>query len=278
MNAMRIAVVGATGLVGRPTVGALEHSGHAVVPVSRSTGVDLLTGAGLEQAMDGVDAVVDVTNTVAADPADAERFFESATCNLLAAEERAGVAHHVVLSIVGLDRIRGNGHFHGKRRQEALVQAGPVPWTIQRATQFFELPAMVVGWTRSRGTATIPPLLTQPVAVQDVAEVLAELVTGPPRGRTPDLAGPEPQDFVDMARRILALGQDRTRLVPSWRDGPFGVEAAGEVLLPGASARLGTTTFDSWLARSSGAGEVHVDLLHPKRSDHPRHPRARSAP
>jgi uncharacterized protein YbjT (DUF2867 family) len=176
MNAMRIAVVGATGLVGGPTVGALEHGGHAVVPVSRSTGVDLLTGAGLEHALDGVEAVVDVTNTVAADPAEVERFFEGATRNLLAAEERAGVGHHVVLSIVGLDRIRGNGHYHGKRRQEALIQGGPVPWTIQRATQFFELPAMIVGWTRSQGAATIPPLLIQPVAVQDVAAVLAELV------------------------------------------------------------------------------------------------------
>ncbi|MCV2489168.1 3-beta hydroxysteroid dehydrogenase [Geodermatophilus sp. YIM 151500] len=266
MSAMRIAVVGATGLVGEPTVGALEHRGHAVVPVSRSTGVDLLTGAGLENALDGVDAVVDVTNTVAVHPAEAERFFESATCNLLAAEERAGVGHHVVLSIVGLDRIRGNGHYHGKRRQETLVQGGPVPWTIQRTTQFFELPAMVVSWTRSHGAATIPPLLIQPVAVQDVAAVLAELVTGPPRGWAPDLAGPELQDFVDMARRILATGQDHTRLVPSWRDGPFGVEAAGEVLLPGPCARLGTTTFDSWLARSPGTVDVD-DLLDPRRSD-----------
>ncbi len=256
---MRIAVIGATGLVGGPTVAALQDRGHAVVPVSRSTGVDLLTGAGLEKALDGVDAVVDVTNTVATDPAEAERFFESATCNLLAAEEHAGVGHLVVLSIVGLDRIRGNGHYHGKRRQEALVQGGPVPWTIQRATQFFELPAMVVGWTRSRGVATIPPLLIQPVAVQDVVAVLAELVTGPPRGWAPDLAGPEPQDFVDMARRILVLGQDRIRLVPSWRDGPFGVEAAGEVLLPGPSARLGSTTFDSWLDRSPGPVDAHGD-------------------
>jgi uncharacterized protein YbjT (DUF2867 family) len=278
MDAMRIAVAGATGLVGGPTVGVLEHWGHAVVRVSRSTGVDLLTGTGLEKALDGVDAVVDVTNTVATDPAEAERFVESATCNLLAAEERAGVGHHMVLSIVGLDRIRGNGHYHGKRRQETLVQGGPVPWTIQRATQFFELPAMVVGWTGSQGAAPIPPLLVQPVAVRDVAVDLAELVTGPLRGRAPDLAGPEPQDFVDMARRILALEQDRTRLVPSWRDGPFGVAAAGEVLLPGPSARWGITTFDSWLARSPGAVDVRVDLLDPNRSDHFPHPRTRVGP
>jgi uncharacterized protein YbjT (DUF2867 family) len=245
---MRIAVVGATGLVGRLTVSALQHGGHVVVPVSRATGVDLRTGEGLDAALDGVDAVVDVTNTVAADPTEAESFFASATGNLLAAEERAGVRHHVVVSIVGLDRIRGNGHYHGKRRQEALVERGPVPWTIQRATQFFELPAMVVGWTAARGAATIPPLLVQPVAVQDVAAVLAEVVTGPPRGRTRDLAGPEPHDFVDMARRILTVRGDHTRLVPSWRDGPFGVEAAGEVLLPEPTARLGSTTFDSWLA------------------------------
>ncbi|HEY6745176.1 MAG TPA: hypothetical protein VI357_05600 [Mycobacteriales bacterium] len=114
---MRIAVVGATGLVGTPTVSALQHGGHVVVPVSRSTGVDLSTGEGLDAALAGVDAVVDVTNTLAADPADAESFFASATGNLLAAEERARVRHHVVVSIVGLDRIRGNGHYHGKRRR-----------------------------------------------------------------------------------------------------------------------------------------------------------------
>ncbi len=252
---VRVVVVGGTGLVGRSTVTALRTAGHTAVPVARSTGVDVLTGAGLGEALAGADAVIDVTNTFATDPARAEDFFGTATGNLLAAEQRAGVRHHVLLSIVGVDRVQGNGHYHGKRRQEQLVQAGPVPWTILRATQFFDLAAMVVSWTAKDGAAVIPPLLVQPVAVADVAAALAQVATGSPRRSTVDVAGPEPQDFVDMARRTLAARQDPTRLVPSWRDGPFGVEMAGEVLLPGPEAQLGTTTFDSWLTEIATAAD-----------------------
>lgn len=139
-------------------------------------------------------------------------------------------------------------HYDGKRRQESLVQAGFVPWTIQRSTQFFDFAGMVVGWTLSEGAASVPPLLVQPVAVSDVAAVLAEVATGAPLGRAVDLAGPEPQDLVDMARRTLAVRQEAARLVPSWRDGPFGIDMAGEVLLAGPDARLGAITFDQWLA------------------------------
>jgi uncharacterized protein YbjT (DUF2867 family) len=246
---MRIAVVGATGLVGTPTVSALEHGGHVVVPVSRSTGVDLSTGEGLHAALDGVEAVVDVTNTVAADRAEAEAFFASATGNLLAAEERVGVRHHVIVSIVGLDRIRGNGHYHGKRRQEALVERGSVPWTIQRATQFFELPAMVVSWTARQGAATIPPLLVQPIAVADLAAVLVEVATGEGAGEVIDVAGPKTEDLVDMTRRTLAARGKTVRLDPRW-GGAFSVTMAGEVLLPGPDARIAPTTFDAWLSGS----------------------------
>ena len=244
---MRVAVIGATGLVGRPTVTALQESGHIAVPLARSTGADVLSGQGLDEALVGVDAVIDVTNTFATDPAEAETFLGTATRNILAAEQRAAVRHHVLLSILRLDRVTGNGHYFGKRRQEQLVEAGPVPWTILRASQFFDLAAMVVSWTTSDGIAVVPPLLVQPVAVVDVAAALAAVATSPPAYARVDLAGPEPQDFVDMARRTLAARQDRTRLVPSWRGGPFGVEMAGEVLLPGPNARLGVTSFDTWL-------------------------------
>lgn len=196
---MRIAVVGGTGLVGRHVIELLPRAGHEVVVIARSHGVDVTTGEGLAQALDEADAVVDVTN--AGDPAVAREFFGTATERLLAAERRAGVRHHVVLSIVGVDRVETNGHDAGKRRQEELVEAGPVPSTILRATQFHDFAGMVVGWTRKRGVATVPPLLVQPVAVTDVAEVLTEIATGAPQGRAPELAGPEPQDLVDMARR-----------------------------------------------------------------------------
>jgi uncharacterized protein YbjT (DUF2867 family) len=245
---MRVAVAGGTGLVGKALVEALRVDGHDPVVIARSTGVDLLTGEGLDTALAGVDAVVDVTNTAATTAAETREFFGTVAGNLLAAGARAGVRHHVLLSIVGIDAIEGNAHYAGKRRQEAVVTAGPVPWTMQRATQFHEFAQMVVGWTRRDGTAVVPPLLVQPVAVLDVAAVLASLAVGPPRGRVTDLAGPGPQDLVDMARRTLvARGEPPLRLVPSWRDGPFGVEMAGEVLLPAPDARIAPISFDAWL-------------------------------
>jgi uncharacterized protein YbjT (DUF2867 family) len=237
--------------VGGMTVRALERAGHDPVVIARSRGANTITGDGLDEALQGVEAVVDASNTNELE-ADATRaFFGTSTKNLLAAEERAGVAHHVALSILGVDRVAGNGHYAGKIRQEEVAEAGPVPVTILRAAQFFEFAELVMGWMRDGDTITLPPLLLQPVAAADVADALAEVAAGPPQGRAPDLAGPEPQDFVDMARRVLAARGDSTaRLVPSWQNGPFGVEMAGEVMLPGPDARLAPTTFSAWLLAS----------------------------
>ncbi|URM96615.1 NAD(P)H-binding protein [Actinomadura madurae] len=244
---MRIAVAGATGNIGALTVAALQRDGHEVVRISRSLGVDLITGEGLGDALAGVEAVVDATNSTAADPAETVAYFGAVTRNLLAAEERAGVGHHVVLSIAGVDRIEGNAHYAGKREQERLVAAGPVPWTIVPATQFHDFAAMVASWTEQDGAATIAPLLVQPVAPADVADVLAEIATGRPRGRYSDVAGPEPQDLVDMARRTNQVLGRTVKLVPTW-SAIFSAEAAGDVLLPGPDARIMPTTFDQWLA------------------------------
>lgn len=244
---MRIAVAGATGHIGTLTVEALERDGHEVVRISRSLGIDLLTGQGLDDALAGVDAVVDVTNAAATDRGEAMAHFGGITRNLLDAEQRAGVGHHVVLSIVGVDRVEGNAHYAGKREQERLVQAGPVPWTIVPATQFHDFAATVTAWTEHDGAATIAPLLVQPIAPADVADVLAEVAAGEPQGRHPDLAGPEPHDLVDMARRTNDVRGRSVRLVPSW-SGPFGVGMAGEALLPGEGARIAPTSFDEWLA------------------------------
>lgn len=177
---MRVVVVGGTGLVGRYTVEALAKAGHEAVVVSRSHGVDLTAGAGLDEALNGAEAVVDVTNTAETEPQAAREFFATATSNLLDAEQRAGVDHHVLLSIVGVDRVESNGHYVGKQRQEELVEEGPIPYTILRATQFHEFAGMVAGWTRQGDSAIVPPLLAQPVAASDVGRVLAEITTGPP--------------------------------------------------------------------------------------------------
>jgi uncharacterized protein YbjT (DUF2867 family) len=243
-------VAGASGRIGRFTVDALSASGHEVVQISRALGVDAYAGTGLDDALADVDAVIDTVNTPSQDKAEIVDFFGTITTNLLAAEERAGVGHHVLLSIVGIDHHHDVPHYTGKREQERLVAEGPVPWSIVRATQFHDFAAMVASWTLQNGTATIAPLLVQPIAPQDVGEILADVATHPPLGRRIDIAGPQTQDLVDMARRTFAARGEEVELVPTWR-GVFDTSMAGEVLLPGDEVRLGPITFDEWLA--SGA-------------------------
>jgi uncharacterized protein YbjT (DUF2867 family) len=244
---MRIAIAGATGNIGSLAVAALERGGHEVTRMSRALGVDLSTGEGLDEALAGVEAVLDVTNAPAANEAETVSFFTNTTSNLLAAEQRHGVRHHVLLSIVGIDRVEGNAHYAGKRAQERLVSAGPVPWTIVPATQFHDFAEMVAGWTEHDGVATIAPLLVQPVAPADIADVLAQVVAGEPRGRHVDVAGPDPHDLVDMARRTHQMRGRHIQLVPTW-SGIFSPAMAGDVLLPGADALIAPTSFDAWLA------------------------------
>ena len=245
---MRIAVAGATGNIGARTVSFLELEGHAVIGISRSLGVDLITGQGLDAALEGVDAVIDAISSPPIGPAETRAYFATTTRNLLAAEERAGVRHHVLLSIVGIHRIEGGtAHYWGKREQERLIEEGRVPWTIVPATQFHDFAALATSWTERDGVATIAPLLVQPIAPDDIAHVLAEIATGEPQGRYVDVAGPETQDLVDMARRTNEVRGRNVKLVPTW-SGIFGESMAGNVMLPGENARVTPTTFDNWLA------------------------------
>jgi uncharacterized protein YbjT (DUF2867 family) len=247
---MRIAVAGATGNIGARVVASLQGAGHEVVAISRSNGVDLSSGDGIDAALAGVQAVVDAISAPPTDRDSTVDYLGTATRNLLAAEERAGVGHHVLLSIVGIHDIEGNAHYAGKREQESLVETGAVQWTIVPATQFHDFAEMVVSWTEQDGRAQIAPLLVQPIDPDDVAAVLAEVVVGDPRGRYVDVAGPETQDLVDMARRTLAVRGREVTLVPTWSS-TFGVTMAGNVLLPGEKARIAPTTFDQWLSRQS---------------------------
>ena len=244
---MRIAIAGATGRIGRLTTAVLEQAGHQPVPVSRGAGVDAYTGTGLDAALQGAGAVIDCTNIASSDQTEIVDFFGTTTRNLLAAGERAGVRHHALLSIVGIDHGQDVAHYAGKREQERLVTQGPVPWSIVRATQFHDFAAMVAGWAEQDGVATIAPRLVQPIAHADVAAVLAEIAVAAPLLGKLDIAGPETQDLVDMARRTFAARGRDIKLVPTWR-GIFGLQMAGEVLLPGEGARLMSTTFDDWLA------------------------------
>ncbi|PZS33238.1 MAG: 3-beta hydroxysteroid dehydrogenase [Pseudonocardiales bacterium] len=244
---MRVAVVGGTGQVGRHVVSALEAAGHDPVVVTRSRGVDVLSGDGLGAALVGAQAVVDASNIATGRRGRAVRFFTQVTERLLVAEERAGVGHHVALSIVGIDDIDW-GYYDGKRQQERLVTAGPVPWSVLRATQFHEFPDQVLASARLGPLAIAPMMRMQPVAASEVGAVLADLAVGPPAGRAPDLGGPEAHTLADLARRLFTARGQRVRVVPVRLPGAAGRAMATGGLLPGPGARLGKQTFDEWLA------------------------------
>ena len=239
---MRIAVAGGTGLTGRHVVEALRERGHDPVVLARSAGVDLRDGTGLDAALTGVEAVVDVSNVATQRRSVAVAFFDHAGRNLIAAAERAGVRHLVSLSIVGVDRVR-SPYYAGKLRQEEIVRGGPVPWTVLRATQFHEFAGQVLA-TVPGPVALVPAMTVQPVAVREVAAALAGLVTGPPRQMAPELAGPAVESLVDMARRLIAAGGARRRPVLPLRLPGMG----GPGLLPAGPGPRGTQTFTEWLA------------------------------
>jgi uncharacterized protein YbjT (DUF2867 family) len=243
---MRVAVAGGTGVAGSHTVEALSRAGHDPVVLTRSTGVDLVTGIGLEAALDGVEAVVDASNVTTLSRRRSTEFFTTATRHLLEAGRRASVRHHVVLSIVGIDRV-DFGYYEGKRRQEALVRDAGVPFTILRATQFHEFPGQLLA--RIRGpVAVVPRMLVQPVAASEVGGRLAELAVAPPLGDAPELAGPEVHRVEDMARQVAARRGRPRRVLSVPVPGAVGRGMAGGALLPQGEATLGSVTFTEWLA------------------------------
>ncbi|MGY1744269.1 SDR family oxidoreductase [Blastococcus sp. SYSU D00695] len=249
---MRTAVVGGTGVVGRYVVQELAAAGHEPVVLSRGAGVDVGTGRGLAGALDGVDAVIDVGNVTTLRRAVSEEFFGTATRNLLAEEERAGVGHHVVLSIVGIDRV-DLGYYAGKRRQEELALAGPVPATVLRATQFHEFAGQVLG--RVRGpVALVPRQRIRPVAARDVAAELVSLAAGPARGMATEIAGPEEHDLPDLARRVLRADGSRRAVVGVRLPGAAGRALATGGLLPRGDVVVGPETFGEWLAARTAQG------------------------
>lgn len=240
----RVVVAGGTGLVGRLVVERLRSLGATPVVVARSTGADLTTGAGVEAAVDGAEVVVDVSNVVTTRRSVATGFFSTATDHLLRAGERAGVRHHVVLSIVGVDRV-DFGYYLGKRAQEDRVTAGPVPWTVLRATQFHEFTEQMLA---GRGPlALVPRMRSQPVAAAEVADRVVELALAAPAGHAEELAGPEVHEMPDLVRRLAARRGLRRPVLGVRLPGATGAAMTGGGLLPTGPGRRGTQTFDAWL-------------------------------
>jgi uncharacterized protein YbjT (DUF2867 family) len=243
---MRIAVAGGTGLTGRHVVEIARERGHDVVALSRFGGVDLVTGAGLSQAITGADTVIDVSNVSSLKTDVAVSFFAGATRNLLAAERRAGVAHHLALSIVGVDAAP-EGYYAGKVSQEKLIEAGDVPWTIQRATQFHEFAALMFDSAKVGPLHAAPRARTQPIAVREVAQHLVTLAEAGPGGRVADLAGPREESLARMVRAYAHAIGHRGWIPEISLPGAMGRAQRDGSLLPKPGAILGTQTFDEWI-------------------------------
>jgi len=249
---MRIVVIGGTGLVGRKVVELLQERGHDAVAASPSTGVDAVTGAGLEAALAGADVVVDTPNAPSFEDGPVLEFFERSTTNLVAAEKQAGVRHHVVLSIVGTDRLPDIGYMRAKDAQERIVREGGIPFTIVRATQFFEF-IQALADAASQGDRTIlSDVLMQPIAAADVSAALAEVAVAEPANGVIEIAGPEPLRLDDLARRLLAARGDSRTVVTEPTAGYFGGKVDDRSLTPGndpaiTDQRFGGTTYSRWL-------------------------------
>jgi uncharacterized protein YbjT (DUF2867 family) len=252
---MRIAVAGGTGWVGRLVVRAVRAGGDTTVVLARSTGVDLTTGKGLDGKLAGASAVIDVSNVQTISKKRSIGFFEAATSSLLAAEERAGVAHHVALSVVGSDRV-AFGYYFGKRRQEDLVLSSRIPATVLRATQFHEFAAQLLA--RGGPFVLVPKMLSQPVAAREVADALAGIARGKPAGLAPELAGPRREHMPDMVRRLVRARGGHRLVIPVGLPGAAGKAMADGGLLPAVDGPRGRQTFDQWLATDGVAGPARA--------------------
>jgi uncharacterized protein YbjT (DUF2867 family) len=251
-EAMKIVVIGGTGLIGSKLVTTLHEAGHDPVSASPGSGVDTYTGKGLEQALRGAQAVVDVSNAPTLDET-AVDFFRTSSRNILTAETTAGVRHHVVLSIVGIDGLPTSGYYRGKLAQEETVKEASVPYTILRATQFFEFLERIADANTEGDTVRLPPVLVQPEAADDVAAALADVALGAPVNGIVELAGPEEFRLDDLARRVLGAKHDPRRVTPDPRALYFGTELDHRSLVPGENPRVAPTRFDDWL-RDATAG------------------------
>ncbi|MEV0590645.1 SDR family oxidoreductase [Nonomuraea cavernae] len=246
---MKIVVIGGSGLIGRKVVNDLRGRGHEAVPASPSSGVDTLTGAGLAAALQGAPVVVDVSNSPSFEDKAALDFFRTSTRNLLAAEAEAGVGHHVALSVVGTERLSESGYFRAKNAQEELIKESSIPYSIVRATQFFEFVKSIAEAGSEGDAIRMPTALIQPIAAGDIADAVADVAVGPPVNGVVEVAGPERFHLDDLVRRGLSAWRDPREVVPDPHARYFGIELAEDTLIPVGEARIAETRFADWLAR-----------------------------
>lgn len=248
---MKIVVIGGTGLIGSKLVQNLRERGHDALAAAPSTGVNSITREGLAQAMDGADIVVDVANAPSWEDQAVLEFFETSSRNLLAAEAAAGVRHHVALSIVGSERLPENGYFRAKVAQENLIKASGIPYTILRATQFFEFVGGIAQAATVGEEVCVSPALIQPMASDDVVAALTEVTLATPVNGTVEVAGPEAMPLDELVRRFLRATQDTRKVVPDVHARYFGSVLDDQSLTPGKNPRLGAIRFEGWLGQST---------------------------
>ena len=248
---MKIVVIGGTGLIGSKLVKKLGEHGHEAVAASPNSGVNSITGEGLADALKGASVVVDVTNSPSWEDAAVLKFFETSTRNLLASEAAAGVGHHVALSVVGTERLLESGFFRAKLAQENLIKASSIPYSIVRATQFFEFVKQIADYSTDGNKVRLPPALIQPMAADDVASALARIATNPPVNGTVEIGGPEQFRLDELVRRALAARQDPREVISDPHARYYGIPVSERALVPDNDARLGETRFEDWLIQAT---------------------------
>lgn len=245
---MKIVVIGGSGLIGSKLVRNLRERGHQAVPASPSTGVNTLTGEGLAEALAGAQVVVDVTNAPSWEDSAVLAFFETSTRNLLAAEAAAGVGHHVALSIVGTERLPQNGYFRAKVAQEHLIKSSKVPYTILRATQFFEFVGGIANEATNGQTVRVSSAFIQPILSDDVAAALTDVALAAPINGTVEVGGPDQIHLDELIRRFLSATKDPREVITDVNARYFGAVLSDHSLTTGENARIAPTHFDDWLS------------------------------
>jgi len=243
---MKFAVIGGTGLIGSQVVTELNEAGHDAVPHSQSTGVDVITGKGLEQAVEGADTVINLTNSPTFDEA-SPAFFQTSMDNLLGAAQKSGVQHFVILSIVGVDQVPELDYYRAKALQEDVLRAGPVPYSIVRATQFMEFVDAVLSWTTDGGTVRLPSTPIQPIAAKDVAAEVSEVASGTPLRGIHNVAGPDVYRLDELGRITLDAHPDGRTVTTDESAGMFAA-VRGAVLIAPKDAHIAPTRYTDWLS------------------------------
>lgn len=244
---MRMVVIGGTGMIGARLVTALQEQDQAVRPASPSTGVDAITGNGLAEALREADVVIDVSNSPSLHADAALEYFETSSRNLLAAEEAAGIRHHVALSVVGTDRLPESGYFRAKMAQEDLIRASRLPYTILRATPFFEFITGIVEASANGDVLRLPPASVQPIAADDVVSALRDIAMGRPQNRELEIVGPDRFRLTELAEEILTANEDPRQVVADPQALYFGAVLKDDTLVPGEHPRFAPTRFEDWI-------------------------------